>query len=304
MRSTSKASGSTEKYKAIVKIFLVLFLVLCLVFCWKIGRKLEDRDKFTEIPEIEEEFETIFPYLTPTELDMKTEMTDAITVDLSKYDSDCEITEGGNYRLIGELNGTLHIYATEQNVHLFLENAKIESVKGPAIYCEKADKLVITSTAGTENVISDSGRYQADAEVEACIYSTCDMTLNGSGKLTVNGLYRDAVRSRDIVKILDGEYEIKCKNTGIRGNDGIYISGGNITVYSEKNGLKTTKTGDDGHGNLVVGGGNINIVAGRYSFVSEKASLYVYNCHVLSRSVVDTYQVGGTAHIREGCIEQ
>ena len=155
----------------------------------------------------------------------------------------------------------------------------------------------------TENVISDSASYPADGEIEACIYSECDLTINGTGILLVNGYYKDAIRSKDIVKILDGIYTIKCKRTGIRGNDGVLISGGNLKISSEKYGIKTTNSGPEGRGNLIVSGGELTVIAGQYAFVVTQADLLIYNCTVFDRSVVDTYNVGGTSNIQEGCMQ-
>lgn len=298
------ASDFIERHKVIARLCAFVLLILALTLCWTAGEKFENKKQFATIPESDEEFETYFPYLSLTELDKQTEPADSETIDLSKCDGKCEITKGGNFRLTGEINGTVHIFAKEQNVHLFLDNATIKSTLGPAVYCEEADKLMITLLDGTENSISDSGKYQADEEIEGCVFSTCDMTLNGSGKLTVNGLYKDAIRSKDIVKILGGKYEIKCKRTGIHGNDGIYICGGDFTISSEKNGLKTTKSGAEGRGNLIIGGGDFTIIAGRYAFLTDQADLYVYDCWISDRSIVATYKVAGLVNIRKGCIEK
>lgn len=157
---------------------------------------------------------------------------------------------------------------------MFFDNVAVTSKTGPAIYCQGANKLIITLLPGTENRISDSGSYRADAELEACIYSECDLTINGTGELVVNGYYKDAIQSKDIVKILDGVDTIKCKRTGIHGNDGILISGGEFSI-----------------------------IAGRYAFVAAKADLLVYNCTVFERNIVNTYDVGGTTSIQEGCVQ-
>lgn len=296
-------SDIIENHKIIARLCALVFLVFALVLCWTAGKNHEGRKPYAEIPESNEEFETNFPYLALTELDKQSELSDVETINLSEYNGICEITKGGNFRLTGEINGTVCISAKEQNVHLFLDNATIKSAVGPALYCKEADKLVITLPKNTENIVSDSGKYQADEEIEGCIYSTCDMTLNGNGKLTVNGLYKDAIRSKDLVKILDGEYEIKCKRTGIHGNDGIYICGGDFTILSEKNGLKTTKTGAEGRGDLVIGGGEFTIIAGQYAFVTVQADLCVYDCRISDSCIVDVYKVAGLVNIQKGCLE-
>lgn len=285
-------------------IFLIILLA-ALFLCWGIGTAYEAAvaKRQVEFPDTVEELEKNYPYFSINQLDLETEMTNPVELDLSQIEDGYEITTGGQYHLTGELRGSLVINATEENVHLFLDNASITSRTGPAIYCHDTNKLTITLMPDTENRISDSGSYHADAEVEACIYSECDITFNGTGELTVNGYYKDAIRSRDIIKILDGVYTIKCKRTGIHGTDGVVISNGDFMISSEKYGLKTTKSGAEGRGNMIISGGTFSIIAGRYTFVVEKANLIIYDCTVFESSVVNTYDVGGIMNVQEGCVQ-
>ena len=291
-------------HKLAGKLCVLCVLVFALFICWKVGIAHEaTRPDHLEIPSTEEEIQGDFPYIAITQLDQETELTTPVDINFSQAQDYYEITTGGQFHLTGELGGTLFINAKEQNVHLFLDNVSITSKSGPAIYCQDADKLVITVMSDTENIISDLGDYRADEKVESCIYSECDMTINGTGKLTVNGYYKDAIRSKDIVKILDGVYTIKCKRTGIHGNDGLLIAGGKITISSEKYGLKTANSGAEGRGNMIISGGSLSIIAGRYAFVTTKANLIIYNCSISVNSVVNTYDVGGMQRIQEGCVQ-
>lgn len=292
-----------RKHKQIGKLCTIFILVFALLICWEIGMAHEVTSEEIDIPETEAGLQENFPYLSATQLDQETELIDAEFINLSQTQDQYEITTGGRFRLTGELSGTLIINASEQNVHLFLDNVTIISKSGPAVYCQDADKLIITLLPGTENVISDTGDYRANHEFEACIYSECDITFNGMGGLTVNGYYKDAIRSKDIVKILDGVYTVKCKRTGIRGNDGILVAGGNIMISSEEYGFKTTKSGMEGRGNMIISGGELFIIAGRCAFVTTKANLLIYNCSIFERSVINTYDVGGLVRIQEGCIQ-
>ena len=289
----------------IKKRYIIIALLLALLICWIVGRTYEAAaaGKQHEIPATEQELKENFPYLAVTPLDQETEMAAPVDLNLSQIEDGYEITTEGQFHLTGELRGTLVINAPEQNVHLFLDGVSIISKSGPAIYCQGANKLVITLMPDTENTISDSGDYRADEEIEACIYSECDMTINGTGRLIVNGYYKDAIRSKDIIKILGGNYTIKCKRTGIHGNDGVLVTGGSFLISSEKYGLKTTKSGAEGRGNMIISGGELTIIAGRYAFVTTRANLLIYNCTVSERSVVNTYDVGGVTRVQEGCVQ-
>lgn len=294
-----------REHKVLKKISALIVCCILLLVCWVYGKSnINSQDRrYIEIPENDASFQEQFPYLTVTELDMITELGDVKQVDLTSYSGVLEISEGGDYLLKGKLDGSIIISAKEQNVHLYFEDVEIYSSEGPAIYCKEADKLVITLIEGSHNIVSDSGLYPADKDVESCIYSVCDITLNGSGTMNVNAYYKDALRSRDIVKILEGNLNFKCKRTAVRGNDGVLVTGGNIIISSEKNGLMTTKKGSEGKGNLVISGGELTIIAGRYAFVAEKGNLLIYNCNVNNRSVVDTYNVGGAVRVQKGCVQ-
>ena len=285
--------------------YIIIVLILALLICWIVGRTYEAAaaGKQYEIPATEQELKENFPYLAVTPLDQETEMAAPVDLNLSRIEDGYEIATEGQFHLTGELRGTLVINAPEQNVHLFLDGVSIISKSGPAIHCQGANKLVITLMPDTENTISDSGDYRADEEIEACIYSECDMTINGTGRLIVNGYYKDAIRSKDIIKILGGNYTIKCKRTGIHGNDGVLVTGGSFLISSEKYGLKTTKSGAEGRGNMIISGGEFTIIAGRYAFVTTRANLLIYNCTVSERSVVNTYDVGGVTRVQEGCVQ-
>ena len=284
------------------KLYVAILLVFALFICWRIGAAFE-KEKVPDIPVSDEELRESFPYLAIIDMDQETQMKNPVYLDLSGLSDSYEITVAGDYHLTGDLQGTLFINTPEENVHLFFDNVSITSKSGPALYCQDANRLVITLLPGTENYISDSGDYRAEDTVESCIYSECHMTFNGSGELTVNGYHKDAIRSKDIIKILGGDYAIKCKRTAIHGTDGIVITDGTFTISSEKFGLKSTKTGAEGRGNIILSGGEFSIIAGRYAFVAEKANLYIYDCTVYQRSVMSVYDVAGAVRVQEGCVQ-
>ena len=285
---------------------IVLLILLCgaLALCWIVGSRHDERRNppEPEVPISGEDFSISLPYLTVTRADHETESTEAQTVNLSEQKDELLIS-GGEWILTGKMTGRIRIAAEDQNVHLFLAGATLNSREGPAIQVESAGKVIITLTEGSENQISDSGDYRKSQDAEACIYSAADLTINGTGALIVNGLFKDAIRSRNVVKIMDGKITIRSKRTGIHGTDGIHVAGGELDISSEKVGLRTTKAGTEGRGDLVVAGGILRIIAGRNAFVAERGNLYIYNCSIFDKSVVNTWNVGGKVKVQDGCIQ-
>ena len=285
----------------------LLMLLLCgaLAGCYWIGLRHQQRNTppTPEVPMTEETFDQSFPYLAVTHADHETEGEGAREIDLSQAGEELLLSEGGVYRLTGKMSGQIRIAAEEQPVRLILENVSLMAKEGPALWVESAGKLILTLADGTENLISDSGDYRKTPDMEACIYSAADLTINGGGTLSVSGLYKDAIRSRNVVKVLDGKIIIRSKRTGIHGTDGIHITGGSLEISSEKYGLRTTKSGLNGRGNLVVAGGDHRIIAGRFAFLVGRGDLYIYNCSVFENSVVSAWDVGGQAHVQSGCVQ-
>lgn len=293
--------------KKILQALLLAVLCCALAGCWIIGKRHEQGQApkaEPEIPMSEEEFRENFPYLAVTRADHETDSGEAQPLDLSGQKEGSELLiSGGSWILSGKMTGRIRIDAEEQTVHLILDGVNLLSKEGPAIWAESAGKVIITLKEGTENVISDAGDYRKTPDLEACIQSNADLTFNGTGALTVSGLYKDAIRSKNVVKVLDGQITLRCKRSGIHGTDGIHVTGGELDISSEKNGLRTTKNGIDGRGDLVIAGGSHRIIAGRHAFLVGRGDLYIYDCTIQEKSVVSTWNVGGEARVQGGCIQ-
>ena len=294
------------RHSTLMRILCLVLLILVLVMCWNIGTGHEFKE--TEAPyfpatNLEEDMSENFPWLVNTRDDMDTDSAGASVIDLSSCEGTCLITEEGKYILKGNLKGRVLIKAPEQLVHLFLDGVDIESSEGPAILAEEARKVVITLMEESENTVSDHGDYRNWPDFEAAVSCACDLTLNGTGTLTLNGFYKDALRSRDVLRILGGSYSIKCKRTAVHGNDGIHVSGGDFFIASEKNGFRTKKGGIQGRGDLMISGGTFNIIAGRYAFLTDRGNLYIFDCAIKDKSVVSTFQIAGIKRIEGGCLQ-
>ena len=291
--------------KKALLILMALLLCAALAGCFLIGRLYERRKAPVEpeVPMSEAVLHESFPLLAATRADHETDSSGAQVVDLSKQGEELLITEGGSLILRGKMKGRIRISSEEQTVHLFLTGVEVTAKEGPAIFVESAGKVIITLAEETENRLSDSGDYRQETEAEACIYSAGDLTINGGGSLAVNGFFKDGIRSRNVIKIMDGEISIRCKRSGIHGTDGIHIAGGKLDISSEKNGLRTTKSGSNGRGNLIISGGDHRIIAGRHAFLVGRGDLYIYDCSVYEKSVIGAWDVGGNTFVQSGCVQ-
>jgi hypothetical protein len=216
------------------------------------------------------------------ESDDNTEYTAQSTeIDLSGYGTNAvvNITAAGEYTLSGTLaDGQVVInVGDDEKVNLYLNNAEITNDSGSAILVQNAEKVIITLMDGTVNTITDGANYTGldeDGNPDAAIFSHDDLTINGSGSLTVQANYANGVESRDDLKITGGTITVTAVNTGLFGNNSfemkdavVVITAGGDTIHSDgdiiiESGTFTLSSGDDGmhaDGTLTINDGVIDI---------------------------------------------
>lgn len=175
---------------------------------------------------------------------------------------DVRIVSAGVYVLTGTAaNATVTVDVTsDDKVQLVLSGVTIRSTRSAAILVENADKVFITLDAGTDNTLANESGFEESGDVDAVIFSRDDVTLNGSGSLTVVSAGHGIV-GKDDLKITGGIYDITAAGRGIDANDSIRIYDGSITVQSEKDALRA-KHDDENEGWILIAGGTIRATVG------------------------------------------
>lgn len=203
------------------------------------------------------------------------------------------IQSAGMYVVSGKLqDGQIVIDAPNKGtVRLILNGAEIVSGSSAPIYVKKAGKAVITLQKGTDNLISDGASYvYPDAstdEPNSAIFSKADLTINGSGKVVVQGNFNNGITSKDELNITGGTIEITAVDDGLMGRDLVAVQEGEIAVKAGGDGIKTTNDTDKDKGIVAISGGafriqsgsdgiqaasSIRIDGGSYTIVSGKGS--------------------------------
>ncbi|OUM61588.1 hypothetical protein PIROE2DRAFT_12369 [Piromyces sp. E2] len=171
------------------------------------------------------------------------------------------ITSAGTYIIQGSLEGQIRMEVTENDfIHLVLDSATITSSDGPAIYGIAANKITITIVG--ENSLTDSANYSAvvDEEPDACLFVNADLSINGSGNITVSGNYGDAIRCKKDLKIVSGNIIVpNAVQRGIKAKNSLCIKEGTVDVTSTNSGIKVTRDNNSEKGYIVIDGGNIAI---------------------------------------------
>ena len=176
------------------------------------------------------------------------------------------IREAGTYVLSGTLaNGQILINAARNDVvRLVMNNVSLRNESGPAIYAQRAGKVVLILESGTFNTVSDGLSNAASRnsnEQSAAIFVQNNLSITGGGTLTVNGNYRHGIRAQDILAITGGAITVNAAGDALRGRDGVAIKDGVITLTAGGDGIQSNNANSDGMGFVIINGGAFNINA-------------------------------------------
>ena len=196
----------------------------------------------------------IYTTITFTDSGVSADSTDGVEISGTTV----TITKAGTYVLSGECDdGNIIVNADkDEKVWLVLNGLTLTSKTTAPVYVKQADKVTMTLADGTENTISDTERDDSDdednAKLTAAIYSKDDLSINGSGTLTVNGNNNDGITSKDKLKVCGGNIIINAEDDGIYGKDICAIKDGTLTINVKDDGVKAKE-------NLIVDGGTITV---------------------------------------------
>ena len=189
------------------------------------------------------------------------------------------ITSAGTYVISGTLSDRQILIDTEDAnpVRLVLNGASISSSGSAPIYVEKAAKAVLILAEGTENNLADGSDYTySDAEEEepdAALFSKSDLTINGTGTLSIDANFKHGINCKDTLKILDATLNVDAVSDGIRGKDSIAVQNANLTVNAGSDGMQSSNDTDSSLGYIVIESGTFRITSGNDGIQAETALL-------------------------------
>lgn len=209
------------------------------------------------------------------------------------------ITSKGVYRVTGSSENVCIVINDEQesgNVCLVLDNVRMENDGGACIYVAAADKVVLQCVG--ENSIICTAASASDG-IDGVIYAKDDLTINGSGSLTVTSAQYGVV-CKDDLKLTGGTLTVEAASIGIQANDSLriadaavkveaghdgvqvengdgdswfYMSGGTLTVSAGYDAIDVGSSGGKSACSLTVAGGTLTLTAGGGSGNSKNSSV-------------------------------
>lgn len=266
----------------IKKLFLAAFSLIIVLLLASCSQTVEPASDVTSaesgnesgFSETEVKSDDMF---TDRDLQADYDKSSAISIELADGKSTCSdsavtvnndtITVGkeGVYVLSGSLtNGQIIVDSDKKaKIQLVLNGVNINCNTSAAIYVKQADKVFITLDENTENTLSNKDDFVQidDNNIDSVIFSKDDLTLNGTGSLTVNAVYGHGVVSKDDLVLAGGSYNITAASHALSGKDDVKIAGGSYTLSSGKDGIHSENTDDPSLGFIYIANGNFNITA-------------------------------------------
>lgn len=176
--------------------------------------------------------------------------------------NDIHITQEGVYVITGTAkNATIYVEAgSEDKVQLVLDGVNITNRNFPCIYVKTADKVFVTSNGDNTLTVSETFKADGDTNTDGVIFSKSDITLNGTGSLTIKSTDNGIV-GKDDLKITGGTYNITATSKAIEANDSIRIADGTFTLNCGTDGLHSENDDDDSLGYVYISGGKFTVNA-------------------------------------------
>ena len=247
------------------KITLVLIAALCLLNGCGEAKEQDLTEEETSDMFTDRDMEVGYDTETSTYISLLGDSASCDDETVTIDGSTITITDEGTYVVTGELqDGTIVIAADDQDkIQLVLDNAEISSSSSAAVYVQEADKVFITTARDSENRLTNEGNYttSGDDNIDAVIFSTSDLTLNGEGSLTIDAEAGHGIVSKDDLVLTSGEHTITSQKQGLSGKDSVRIANGTYSISSGTDAIHAENSDDEDLGFLYIEGGDFTIVS-------------------------------------------
>ena len=174
------------------------------------------------------------------------------------------IMEEGTYVFSGTLSeGQIVVDADDAKVQIVLDNVDITCASSAAVYVKSAEKVFVTLAEGSQNTLRNTDEYVTidDNNIDAVIFSKSDLTLNGTGSLTIVSAEGHGIVSKDDLKITGGTYDITAAGHALSGKDSVRIADGTFILTAEKDGIHAENADDEEKGYIYIADGDFTITS-------------------------------------------
>ena len=233
-----------------------------------------------------------------------------ITVDgegASALEGGVKISQGGVYVLEGTLTDGRLVADVEpgETLKLVLNGVDMSCSTSAPLYISNGDAVIVLAE-GTKNAVTDAQAYQyADASVKepnACVYGDDNLTIVGSGELTVNANFNNGIGSKDELRIAHASITVRAMNNALKGNDCVLIRNAQLRLESEGDGIKSDEDKTDGYGVIDISGSRVEIVADDDG-LQAVSRITVSDGEVITAVQGKKVNCGGVISVAEGALQ-
>lgn len=180
---------------------------------------------------------------------------------------------------------------TEVNAEETVAQSETGTFSSAAVYVKSAEKVFVTLAEGSQNTLRNTDEYVAidDNNIDAVIFAKSDLTLNGTGSLTIVSAEGHGIVSKDDLKITGGTYDITAAGHALSGKDSVRIADGTFILTAEKDGIHAENADDEEEG-------YIYIAAGDFTITSDGDGMDASNIVQIEDGIFDITAGGGAAN--------
>lgn len=185
-----------------------------------------------------------------------------------------KITQAGTYRVTGTMNdGQIRINPdVDGEVTLILDQASLNCSDSAPLYAKKGTSLTLELSG--ENTITDGAAYTYETaeedEPNAALFCKDNLTIRGSGSLSVQANYNNGIGCKGTLTILGGTLNITAANHAVKGKEAVLIEDGSFNLQSAGDGIHAGSGNDDGSGTITIRGGDFSIVSAEDGIQAEQ----------------------------------
>lgn len=161
------------------------------------------------------------------------------------------------------IKGQIVVDADNAKVQIVFDNVDITCASSAAVYVKSAEKVFVTLAEGSQNTLRNTDEYVAidDNNIDAVIFAKSDLTLNGTGSLTIVSAEGHGIVSKDDLKITGGTYDITAAGHALSGKDSVRIADGTFILTAEKDGIHAENADDEEKGYIYIADGDFTITS-------------------------------------------
>lgn len=216
-------------------------------------------------------------YFTVNDRDGSWDTTDATIIELQgsdaiihgkgaySYEGSVVISESGRYVLSGELvEGSILVDTHKTSkVWLLLNGVSVHCSSDACIRINKADKVFLTLAENSENALISGESFSKEAVqagTNGAIFAKDDLSINGSGALSVVSGYYHGISSKDKLVIAGGKISVRAPQDAIHVSERLAIADAELTLSAGDDGIAVK--GTDEKDRFFLESGKLSISAG------------------------------------------